>query len=136
MIKVYFETERPKYAEQVAIFDDEETYHACLPALEKLAKKHNFDLVTESVETGDIGELKETPEKKTHYFLFGESVCRAYHEKEFTEVIEMVNDGIEFAVHKFVEGEHPDHILEAASGWMDYATIDENEYNQLKELED
>lgn len=48
-VSVYFETERPKYAELVAKFDSEETYHACLPALEELAKKHNFDIVTESL---------------------------------------------------------------------------------------
>jgi hypothetical protein len=50
MVKVYFELENGKYAELVAIFDDESTYDACLPALEKLAKKNNFDLVTESID--------------------------------------------------------------------------------------
>lgn len=50
MVKVYFELDNGKYAELVAIFDDEETYDACLPALEKLAKKNNFDLVTESID--------------------------------------------------------------------------------------
>ena len=49
MVNVYFELENGKYAELVAIFNDEETYDVCLPALEKLAKKHNFDLVTESI---------------------------------------------------------------------------------------
>jgi hypothetical protein len=50
MVKVYFELENGKYAELVAIFDDESTYDVCLPALEKLAKKNNFDLVTESID--------------------------------------------------------------------------------------
>lgn len=49
MVTVYFEMERPKYAEIVAKFDDEETYHACLPALEILCKKHNFDFISESI---------------------------------------------------------------------------------------
>lgn len=49
MVKVFFEMDNGKYAELVAIFDDEETYDACLPALEKLCKKHHFDLITESV---------------------------------------------------------------------------------------
>lgn len=49
MVKVYFELDNGKYAELVAIFDTEETYDVCLPALEKLAEKHNFDMVTESV---------------------------------------------------------------------------------------
>lgn len=47
MVKVYFET--GGYAELVAIFDSEETYNACLPALEKLRKKHGFDFISESV---------------------------------------------------------------------------------------
>ena len=50
MVKVYFELNNGKYAELVAIFDDEETYNVCLPALEKLCKKNNFDLVMESVD--------------------------------------------------------------------------------------
>ena len=57
MVKVYFELDNGKYAELVAIFDNEETYDACLPALEKLAEKHNFDMVTESVD--EETELKE-----------------------------------------------------------------------------
>lgn len=48
MIKVYFEMEG-SYSELVAIFDDEQTYYACYPALERLRKRHGFDLITESV---------------------------------------------------------------------------------------
>lgn len=57
MVKVYFELDNGKYAELVAIFDNEETYDVCLPALEKLAKKNNFDLVTESID--ETTELKD-----------------------------------------------------------------------------
>lgn len=57
MVKVYFEMDG-SYAELVAIFDDEDTYMACLPALEKLRKKHGFDLVTESIiDSMDMNEL-------------------------------------------------------------------------------
>jgi hypothetical protein len=47
MIKVYFEAFG--YAELVAVFRDEETYQACLPALEILAEKNRM-YITESVE--------------------------------------------------------------------------------------
>jgi hypothetical protein len=47
MVKAYFETN--SHCELIAVFNNEETYLACLPSLEKLAKKHNFDKVTESV---------------------------------------------------------------------------------------
>ena len=49
MVKVYFEMDNGGYAELVAIFDSEDTYNACLPALERLRKKHGFDFISESV---------------------------------------------------------------------------------------
>ena len=49
MVKVFFEIQG-KYAELIAFFSDEETYEACSPALEELAKAQGFNLVTESVE--------------------------------------------------------------------------------------
>lgn len=55
MVKVYFET--GSYSELVAIFDDEETYDACYKSLEKLAKKHNFTYVTESVVEQSINDI-------------------------------------------------------------------------------
>ena len=56
MIKVYFETNN-WYATTVAYFDNEETYNACLPALEKLAEESRM-FVTESVIDKDISEIK------------------------------------------------------------------------------
>lgn len=50
MVKVYFETESPAYAELIAVFDDEETYEACFPALDKLREKHGFDFISESID--------------------------------------------------------------------------------------
>ena len=47
MIRVYFE--RGYASEEVAMFHDEETYLACIPTLEKLAKEQNWERVTESV---------------------------------------------------------------------------------------
>ena len=38
MVKVYFESS--SHAELVAKFDNEETYNACLPMLEKEAERH------------------------------------------------------------------------------------------------
>jgi hypothetical protein len=47
MIIVYFETDN-WHTEEVARFADDETYMACLPALEALAEKARM-VVTESV---------------------------------------------------------------------------------------
>lgn len=54
MVVVYFES--PGYAEKVAIFDSEETYNACLPALEILAKEAKM-IVTEYVIEKEMEEL-------------------------------------------------------------------------------
>lgn len=63
-VKVYFESS--VMAEAVAVFDDEETYNACYPALKKLAKKHHWPLITESivdeVDMNDIFEFIKTKE--------------------------------------------------------------------------
>ena len=53
-VKVYFEMESPKAAELVAIFDTEETYHVCFPALEKLCKDNGWDYITESIEEENL----------------------------------------------------------------------------------
>jgi folate-dependent tRNA-U54 methylase TrmFO/GidA len=47
MITVYFEYKHI-YSEKMATFESEELYHACLPILEKMAKKNNFTDVSES----------------------------------------------------------------------------------------
>lgn len=47
MIKVYFETKNS--AELVAVFESEEIYNLCVPALEQEAKKRGM-ILTESVE--------------------------------------------------------------------------------------
>tara|TARA_R110001606_G_scaffold387553_1_gene552300 strand:+ start:2176 stop:2433 length:258 start_codon:yes stop_codon:yes gene_type:complete len=46
MIRVYFETD--SVSEQVATFESESHYIACLPVLEKLAKQEKWARVTES----------------------------------------------------------------------------------------
>ena len=47
-VVVYFENKSPAHSEVVATFASEELYIACLPALEKKAKKVSM-IVTESV---------------------------------------------------------------------------------------
>lgn len=57
MVKVYFESKNNGYAELVAVFDCEETYIICLPALKKEAEKANM-IVTESIcEDSELEEI-------------------------------------------------------------------------------
>ena len=58
MIKVFFETEKGSFAEEVATFRDEELFMDCLPALEKQAKKERY-VVTESCGLDEVEETKE-----------------------------------------------------------------------------
>jgi len=66
MVKVYFETNvapMKRYAELVAVFDCEETYILCLPALEQEAEKHGM-IVTESIEDFSLDSLDDLYEEK------------------------------------------------------------------------
>lgn len=54
MVKVYFENQNGSYSELVAKFDNEETYFACLPALEIQAVKNGFESVTESINEEEL----------------------------------------------------------------------------------
>ena len=48
MIRVYFE--RGYASEEGAKFHDEETYMACLPSLQELARKQKWERVTENID--------------------------------------------------------------------------------------
>jgi len=47
VIRVYFETPKGSYSEEVATFTEEEHYDACYPVLEQLAKDIGY-ILTES----------------------------------------------------------------------------------------
>jgi len=52
-IKVYFETPKGSYAEEIATFNDEEYFDACYPILEKIAKKNRFILTESFIEENE-----------------------------------------------------------------------------------
>ena len=68
-IAVYFEA--PAGAHMVAQFDEESTYMACLPALEKLAKSNGY-IVTESMDYEDPKQIEiENLRAELEYFYEG-----------------------------------------------------------------
>jgi len=68
-IAVYFEA--PTGAHMVAQFDEESTYMACLPALEKLAKSNGY-IVTESMDYDDPNQIEiENLRAELEYFYEG-----------------------------------------------------------------
>jgi hypothetical protein len=68
MIRVYFEQQRNKFCQLKAIFETEELYMACLPALEIQAGKGHFDLITESETGEDIAKLVELETFEEDFF--------------------------------------------------------------------
>ena len=68
-VAVYFES--PTGAHMVAQFDEESTYMACLPALEKLANSNGY-IVTESMDYDDPNQIEiENLRAELEYFYEG-----------------------------------------------------------------
>jgi hypothetical protein len=136
MVKVYFE--QPNYAELVAYFADENVYKACYEALEKQAKEYNFEFITESVVDVDfdniitLAEKLEENEPEKTYYLFGEEPVKKYFDDGFESFFKRVDD-YGFETFCFIEGiTKSTEFAEAIGGWMDYAVITEEEFNQLQ----
>ena len=71
-VKVYFETIKGSYAEEIATFNDEEYFDACYRILENIAEKHGY-ILTESLieenEDEDIlseSDFSQLEEQKYH----------------------------------------------------------------------
>jgi hypothetical protein len=56
MIRVYFETH--VHCELVAIFADQETYHACLPSLTIKCEEEGYEFISESVDDTSINTIE------------------------------------------------------------------------------
>jgi hypothetical protein len=68
-VTVYIEAKAGSHV--VAHFDGEETYMACLPALEKLAKSNGY-IVTESMDYDDPNQIEiENLRAELEYFYEG-----------------------------------------------------------------
>jgi len=81
-----------------------------------------------------IEVAEQEKELKEYYFLFGETACRQYGDKEsFEQFLE--NLDTEFGIAKFIEGENPESLLEAMNAWFDYVAVTKEEYEQLSDIE-
>ena len=63
MITVYLSDKKNICSEIVAVFDDEVTYKACLPALKKIPKTNRMLLsenINEEIELLTFGQISET----------------------------------------------------------------------------
>ena len=81
MIRVYFETD--SVSEQVATFEDESHYIACLPVLEELARQEKWARVTESdVDLNDEAEYKYHEEDSVSIMDMKDQVRRNLYGKD------------------------------------------------------
>lgn len=128
MVKVYFE--QNGYAELVAVFNNEETYIACLPALEARAKEQGM-IVTESVEENEL-DIMEVNNRPT-FFLFGSEACQGFEQAgdEINGAIGLMGEVFKLNPQENSLAE----LLDAYDGWEDYVEISENDFNKYKEAE-
>ena len=61
-VKVYFESENLSYSCQVAYFENEDIYDACIEVLEEKSKSEGY-ILTESIEEGKKWQLKKNVTK-------------------------------------------------------------------------
>ena len=81
MIRVYFETD--SVSEQVATFESENHYIACLPVLEELARQERWARVTESdVDLNDEADYKYHEEDSVSIMDMKDQVRRNLYGKD------------------------------------------------------
>ena len=84
MIRVYFETD--SVSEQVATFEDESHYIACLPVLEELARQERWARVTESdVDLNDEADYEYHEEDSVSIMDMKDQVRRNLNVKDIAQ---------------------------------------------------
>jgi hypothetical protein len=84
--------------------------------------------------TGEyLPEIMPKLNKKKTYYLFGIDACHLYSEESFESLLNKIeNDGLDFGLFTFTEGETPSiDLLYAANRWNEYSTITEEEFDKL-----
>lgn len=86
----------------------------------------------ESVELGEIVDLKHKEAEKT-YYLIGGDATREYNDNGIEGVVrEYEADELTISVFCFIEGETRSYELaDALNGWDDYVIITEEEFKQI-----
>jgi hypothetical protein len=87
--------------------------------------------IVEGTEYDFFFEIQDT-EPKTFCFLMGQSICNTYHTEEFEEVIKEAEENGDFDIYQWTEGDHPSNLVGKCDGWMGFAEITQEEYEQLE----
>lgn len=83
--------------------------------------------------TGEyLPEIMPKLNKKKTYYLFGIDACHLYSEGFESLLNKIENDGLDFGLFTFTEGETPSiDLLYAANRWNEYSIITEEEFDKL-----
>lgn len=87
--------------------------------------------------TGEyVPEIMPKLNKKKTYYLFGVDACHLYSEEGLETLLNKIeNDGLDFGLFTFTEGETPSiDLLYAANSWDEYSTITEEEFDKLNDF--
>jgi hypothetical protein len=71
------------------------------------------------------------------YYLFGEVVSKEYYaDNDFNKLVNLIAAGnVDWHIFCYDDRlNDPDDLLQEADGWMGYARITEDEFNQLSKL--
>ena len=72
---------------------------------------------------------------KKHYFLLGsQDLLRAFHISVY-DALRICEEGEEFKLVTFKDGEDPGTLIYETQGWNEYATLTETEYEQFSKIE-
>jgi hypothetical protein len=70
--------------------------------------------------------------EKDFYFLFGEEVCRLYHDESVEAAVKFAKkDGGYGLYHYNTKTNTPDELLAEFEGWSEYAQLTKEEYDQF-----
>lgn len=69
------------------------------------------------------------------YFLFGKQISDIYNDGSIMDVVEAIeNQGVDHALFVWKEDSDPTELLNAYDGWEGWVTINQAEYNKIKDL--
>ena len=73
----------------------------------------------------------------TKYYLFGEHVCKTYHNDSFDAVLKLLSEdsAIDASITSFnTKKDDPTDLLSAFQGWAEFAEITKEQFHEIKNI--
>lgn len=100
----------------------------------QVAKFHQDNFSDNSLDSYE--EIRVCEIKETTYYLFGIDAVRIYDDAGIEALIKKIKDSdTSYSTFEFIEGKTKSaDLLSELDGWLGYAEISRNEFNQLAKL--